>query len=167
MKNNKQPTKSSAPENIKSAAPSSGPSVAINAQYVKDLSFENPNAPTSLTQQKDTPQIEVALDLEAKALQNDVYEITLKINASAKAGETPLFVAELAYSGIFTLAGIDPEQKEMILLIHCPTILFPFARRVLADVTRDGGFQPLMLDPIDFAALYQQRSVENNPAPTK
>ncbi len=135
------------------------PSVAINAQYVKDLSFENPNAPVSLTQQKESPQIEVALDLEAKTLQDDVYEITLKINANAKTGDSPLFIAELSYSGIFTLTGIDSEQKEMILLIHCPTILFPFARRVLSDITRDGGFQPLMLDPIDFAALYQQRKI--------
>ncbi len=166
MKNNKSLEKKTENKNTKpvpstpTATSTSGPSVAINAQYVKDLSFENPNAPVSLTQQKDTPQIEVALDLEATAIQDDVYEITLKINASAKAGESPLFIAELSYSGIFTLTGIDQEQKEMILLIHCPTILFPFARRVLSDVTRDGGFQPLMLDPIDFAALYQQRKVE-------
>lgn len=136
------------------------PSVAINTQYVKDLSFENPNAPLTLTQQKDSPQIEVALDLEAKALQENVYEITLKISVNAKSGDSSLFVAELAYAGVFTISNVSEEHKESILLIHCPTILFPFARRILADVTRDGGFQPLMLDPIDFAALYQQRQAE-------
>lgn len=136
------------------------PSVAINAQYVKDLSFENPNAPVSLTPQKEAPQIEVALNLEAKALPSNVYEITLQITANAKSVDSPLFIVELAYSGLFTLNNIPEDQKELILLIHCPTILFPFARRILADATRDGGFQPLMLEPIDFAALYQQRKAE-------
>jgi len=136
------------------------PSVAINAQYIKDLSFENPSAPASLTPQKEAPQIEVALNLEAKALQDDLHEVTLQITANAKAGENPMFVVELSYSGLFTLNNIPADQKELILLIHCPTILFPFARRILADATRDGGFQPLMLEPIDFAALYQQRNSE-------
>ena len=136
------------------------PSVEINAQYVKDLSFENPNATASLVAPKEAPQIEIALNLEAKAIQGDAHEVTLQITANAKSGETSLFVAELSYSGLFTLANVPQDQKEMILLIHCPTILFPFARRILADVTRDGGFQPLMLEPIDFAGLYQQRSAQ-------
>ena len=136
------------------------PSVAINGQYVKDLSFENPNAPVSLTQQKNAPKIEVALNLEAKAMQDNIYEVTLQITAKASAEADSLFVVELAYAGLFTLVNIAEDQKELVLLIHCPSILFPFARRVLADATRDGGFQPLMLDPIDFAALYQQRKAE-------
>ena len=139
---------------------STAPSVAINAQYVKDLSFENPNAPASLVAQKEAPQIEIALNLEAKAMQADIHEVTLQVTATAKSGETSLFVVELAYSGLFTLTNIAPEQKEMILLIHCPTILFPYARRILSDATRDGGFQPLMLEPIDFAGLYQQRTAQ-------
>lgn len=147
-------------ENHTEAAASAAPSVAINAQYIKDLSFENPNAPASLTPQKEAPQIEVALNLEAKALQGDVHEVTLHITTNAKSGDNSLFVVELAYSGLFTLSNIPADQKELILLIHCPTILFPFARRILADATRDGGFQPLMLEPIDFASLYQQRKVE-------
>lgn len=133
------------------------PSVAINGQYVKDLSFENPNAPMSLVPPKSAPKIEVSLNLEAKALPDNVYEVTLQISAKAVSEENNLFVAEVAYAGLFTLQNIPDDQKELILLIHCPSILFPFARRVLADATRDGGFQPLMLDPIDFAALYQQR----------
>ena len=138
-------------------APDTAPSVAINSQYIKDLSFENPKAPGSLVPQKEAPQIEVSLNLEAKALQDDVHEVTLQITSTAKSSNDPLFVVELAYSGLFTLKNVAPDQKEMILLIHCPTILFPFARRILSDVTRDGGFQPLMLEPIDFAGLYQQR----------
>ncbi|MEK6733978.1 MAG: protein-export chaperone SecB [Pseudomonadota bacterium] len=133
------------------------PSVAINGQYIKDLSFENPNAPMSLTPPKSAPNIEVNLNLEAKAIQTNVYEITLQITTKAKTAETNMFVVELSYAGLFTLTNIPEDQKEMVLLIHCPTILFPFARRVLSDATRDGGFQPLMLDPIDFAALYNQR----------
>lgn len=132
-------------------------SVAINGQYVKDLSFENPNAPMSLTQQKSAPKIEVNLNLEAKAMPENVYEVTLQITAKATSEESSLFVVELSYAGLFTLTNIPDDQKELVLLIHCPSILFPFARRVLSDATRDGGFQPLMLDPIDFSALYQQR----------
>lgn len=133
------------------------PSVAINVQYVKDLSFENPGAPATLVAPKEAPQIEIALNLEAKAMQEDTHEVTLQITATAKSGETSLFVAELSYAGLFTLKNVDAAQKEMILLIHCPTILFPFARRVLSDATRDGGFQPLMIEPVDFASLYEQR----------
>jgi preprotein translocase subunit SecB len=132
-------------------------SVAINGQYVKDLSFENPNAPMSLVQPKTAPKIEVNLNLEAKAMPDNVFEVTLQITAKASAEENSLFVVELAYAGLFTLTNIPDDQRELVLLIHCPSILFPFARRVLSDATRDGGFQPLMLDPIDFAALYQQR----------
>ena len=136
------------------------PAVAISGQYIKDLSFENPNAPASLATQKEAPKIEVALNIEAKGIQENMYEVALKITAKATAENNNLFVAELSYAGLFTLNNIEDEQKELILLIHCPTILFPFARRVLADATRDGGFQPLMLEPIDFAALYQQRKAQ-------
>lgn len=141
-------------ENINNEAVSS---VAINGQYIKDLSFENPNAPLSLMPQKEAPKIEINLNLEAKALPENVYEVTLQMTAKANAEGTSLFVVELSYSGLFTLLNIPDDQREFVLLIHCPTILFPFARRIIADVTRDGGFQPLMLDPIDFATLYQQR----------
>lgn len=136
------------------------PGVAINGQYIKDLSFENPNAPASLSAQKEAPKIEVALNIEAKGLQENMYEVALKITAKATAESNVLFITELSYAGLFTLNNVNEEQKELVLLIHCPTILFPFARRVLADATRDGGFQPLMLEPIDFAALYQQRKAQ-------
>ena len=89
-----------------------------------------------------------------------MYEVALKITAKATSESNVLFITELSYAGLFTLNNVNEEQKELVLLIHCPTILFPFARRVLADATRDGGFQPLMLEPIDFAALYQQRKAQ-------
>lgn len=141
---------------------SATPSVAINVQYVKDLSFENPGAPASLTAMKEAPQIEVALNLEAKVVEGDSHEVTLQITANAKSADKSLFVVELSYAGLFTLTNIPADQKELILLIHCPTILFPFARRILADATRDGGFQPLMLEPIDFAGLYQARKEQES-----
>ncbi len=136
------------------------PAVAISGQYIKDLSFENPNAPASLASQKEAPKIEVSLNIEAKGLQENMYEVALKVTAKASSENNTLFVAELSYAGLFTLNNVTDEQKELVLLIHCPTILFPFARRVLSDATRDGGFQPLMLEPIDFAALYQQRKAQ-------
>ena len=139
------------------------PAVAISGQYIKDLSFENPNAPASLANQKEAPKIEVSLNIEAKGLQENMYEVALKVTAKATSENNTLFVAELSYAGLFTLNNVTDEQKELVLLIHCPTILFPFARRVLSDATRDGGFQPLMLEPIDFAALYQQRKAQETP----
>lgn len=134
------------------------PQVIINAQYVKDLSFESPKSPLSLVNIKTAPKIDLSVDINVqKATEND-YEVTLKINAKANNEEDNLFVVELLYSGLFSLTNIpDDAQKEQILLIYCPSLIFPFARRVIADVTRDGGFQPLMINPIDFASLYAQQ----------
>lgn len=130
------------------------PMVKLNAQYLKDISFENPNAPASLVPKSEAPKIDVALNLEAKEVASNNFEISLNINCTAKSGEETIFLIESKYAGLFTLENFSEEQKEQVLLIHCPSILFPFARRVIADATRDGGFQPLMIDPIDFAALY-------------
>jgi preprotein translocase subunit SecB len=134
------------------------PQVIINAQYVKDLSFESPKSPLSLVNIKNAPKIDLSVDINVqKATEND-YEVTLKINAKANNEGDNLFVVELLYSGMFSLTNIpDEAQKEQILLIYCPSLIFPFARRVIADVTRDGGFQPLMINPIDFASLYAQQ----------
>ncbi len=134
--------------------PASG--FAIRGQYIKDLSFENPNAPKSLMPSDVRPNIEVNVDLKAQKLQDDIYETTLHIVARAIADNTTLFLADLAYSGIFHTTNIPEDRLEPLLLIDCPFVLFPFARRVIADVTRDGGFPPLMLDPIDFHGLYMQ-----------
>lgn len=132
------------------------PSFVVKGQYIKDLSFENPHAPQSLTLANAKPAIEVNVDLKAQKLQDEVYEMTLHIAARANAEGNTLFLVELAYAGIFQVANIPQERIEPLILIDCPFVLFPFARRVIADVTRDGGFPPLMLDPIDFHALYLQ-----------
>mgnify|MGYP003880832177 CR=1 FL=1 len=133
------------------------PQAGILAQYVKDLSFENPNAPGSL-QTEGQPKLDVGVNLNARAGENDMYEVELRIsvNAKSEAGQA-LFTVELLYAGLFRLAGAPQEALEPFLLVEAPRILFPFARRVIADAVRDGGFMPLLLNPIDFGGLYLQQ----------
>jgi preprotein translocase subunit SecB len=133
-----------------------GQTFIVKGQYIKDLSFENPHAPHSLVVPDLKPAIDVNVDIKAQKLQDDLYEMTLHITTRAVADESTIFLVDLAYCGIFQLANIPPERIEPLLLIDCPFVLFPFARRVIADTTRDGGFPPLMLDPIDFHSLYLQ-----------
>jgi preprotein translocase subunit SecB len=136
-----------------------GPSVQINAQYVKDLSFENPNAPAVLINQQEKPQVEINVDLQANALnaEQKQFEISLTLTAKATNGKGTAFLVELTYGGVFTLHNVQDKDIEPTLLVYCPTMLFPYARRVISDATRDGGFPPLMLDPIDFGTLYMAR----------
>jgi preprotein translocase subunit SecB len=133
--------------------------VAVVMQYVKDLSFESPRAPQSLTQPKERPQIAVNVDVKATVAnpEQQLYEVVLVISVNAKSGEDQLFVAELSYGGLFVAANLSEQEREQTLLIFCPNLLFPFARRVISDVTRDGGFPALTLDPIDFAQIYIRR----------
>lgn len=134
------------------------PQAGILAQYVKDLSFENPNAPTSL-QMQGQPKIEINVNVNARAGGQDMYEVELKIEAAARAQDsgTLAFQVELLYAGLFRLTGAPQEAIEPFLIVEAPRILFPFARRVIADVVRDGGYPPLMLEPIDFGGLYLQQ----------
>jgi len=141
-------------------ATASGPSFQVRGQYVKDLSFENPNAPQSLLASSNRPQIDINVDLRAQKMQDNMFEVTLNLSARATADVSFLFLAELAYAGIFELNGIPEEAIENVLLVDCPFLLFPFARRVISDVTRDGGFPPLVLDPIDFHQLYLQNKAK-------
>jgi len=138
--------------------------IAVNAQYVKDLSFESPKAPMSLVGERPNPEINISVDVGAKKLGEDLFEVSLKITANAennkeeeKENAGTLFIGEVTYAGLFTIKNMPEEQLEPALLIYCPTLLFPFIRRILADVTRDGGFPPLMLDPVDFSGLYAQK----------
>ena len=145
--------------------------LVVNIQYVKDLSFEVPGAPAIFTQLKSQPAVNINLDVQARRVQEgqNVYEVSLMIRAEAQEapsgqgnGQAPkvaptVFVAELAYAGVFTLSGLPDNAVEPVLLVECPRILFPFARNILADVTRDGGFPPVLLQPIDFVALWQAR----------
>lgn len=137
-------------------APNLAQSFTVKGQYIKDLSFENPNAPQSLTVMNARPNIDVNVDLKAQKLQEDFYEMTLHIAARASTEAGVLFLVDLSYSGLFQVSNIPADKLEPLIMIDCPFVLFPFARRVVADVTRDGGFPPLMLDPIDFHALYLQ-----------
>jgi preprotein translocase subunit SecB len=133
------------------------PRLMIQSQYIKDLSFENPRAPTSLEPGQGRPEITVRVDARAQNLGPDRYEVTLQLHVDAKTGADPVFVVELTYGGLFALANIPPDSLQPLLMIECPRLLFPFARRIVADATRDGGFPPLMIDPIDFVALYRRR----------
>lgn len=142
-------------EQTTEATANDAPSFGIRAQYIKDLSFENPYAPQSLMG-TEKPNIEVNVDIKAQKLQDDLFEMTLHIATRATAEAKSVFLVDLAYAGIFQLANIPEDNIEQVLLIDCPFMLFPFARRVIADVTRDGGFPPLMLEPIDFHGLYMQ-----------
>jgi len=130
--------------------------ISINAQYVKDLSFENPNAPQSLAQQDGQPQIRVNVDVQARNMAENVYEAALHITATATRGEDTVFVVETVYAGLFTLQNIPPQNHELVCLVECPRLIFPFARRVVSDAVRDGGFPPLFLEPIDFVDLYRR-----------
>ncbi len=136
------------------------PRLSILTQYVKDLSFENPRAPMGLAPGQPRPEIQIGVDVGAKAMGEGHFEVVLQINIEAKSGDTPFFLMELAYGGVFALANIPEDTVQPLLLIECPRILFPFARRIVADVTRDGGLPPLLLDPIDFATLYRRRMMQ-------
>lgn len=127
----------------------------VLAQFTRDLSFENPNGPRTPGGESVQPQLEVSVNVGARPREQDHYEVDLNINVSAKAGETTLFLTELSYGGIFLIQNVPQDSIQPVLLIECPRLLFPFARRVIADTTRDGGFPPLMLEPIDFVALYR------------
>jgi preprotein translocase subunit SecB len=132
------------------------PNLQVVAQYIKDLSFENPGATVNLT---DRPQIELGVDLNASRLsEKDMFEVELKIRVDAKSDGRALFLLEVAYAGVFRLTNVpDIATQQMILLIQAPHMLFPFLRRIVADVVRDGGMPPLMIEPIDFLQLYQAR----------
>jgi preprotein translocase subunit SecB len=137
------------------ATPDGMPQIAILGQFVKDLSFENPGIAAQLGQSK--PNIQVGIDVQVRPLGAEQFEVGLRIMVDAKAGEATVYVVELVYAGAFQLRGLPQDQHQPFLLIECPRLLFPFARRIVADTVRDGGYQPLMLDPIDFAGLYRQQ----------
>ena len=140
------------------------PEVGIIAQYVKDLSFENPNAPRSF-QSSTQPQIEMNVNVNARKAGDDVFEVELKIEATAKTDDATAFIVELVYAGLFGLRNVPEEALEPFLLVEAPRLLFPFARRIVSDATRDGGFPPLMLEPIDFAALYMAQRQQGGEMP--
>jgi preprotein translocase subunit SecB len=139
------------------------PGIHVLGQYIKDLSFENPAAPRSLAPSKASPELQVNVNVNAKAgAEGTQFEVELKLNASAKRGEETLFIAEVLYAGVFQIQNVPQEHMRPMVLIECPRLLFPFARQILADVTRQGGFPPLLIDPVDFTALYRQKLAQEN-----
>ncbi len=144
------------------AAPQ-GPSIRVVSQYIKDLSFENPGITSPQTQ----PNIDLGIDVGATAHAGgeNLYEVSLRMQAKALAGEKVLFMLELDYAGLFQLQSFKNEEMEAALLIECPRQIFPFARRIISDITRDGGFPPLLVDPIDFRALYITQKQRQAAAP--
>lgn len=133
-----------------------GPAAGIISQYVKDLSVENPNAPQSY-QWQDAPQLDVQFNIQATPVDAEVQEVELKINMTAKSQGGTAYIIELSYCGLIGMRGLAPEQMHAFTYAEAPRILFPFARRVVADAVRDAGYPPIMLEPIDFNGLYLQQ----------
>ncbi|MEL7481844.1 MAG: protein-export chaperone SecB [Pseudomonadota bacterium] len=140
-----------------------GTAVRVLAQYIKDFSFENPGTARAQTQ----PNIDLGIDVGATPHQEgqNIFEVSLRLQAKATADQRTLFVLELDFAGLFQFDTNDQVLLEPILLVECPRLLFPFARRIIADITRDGGFPPLLVDPIDFVGLYRgQKARQTAPA---
>jgi preprotein translocase subunit SecB len=137
------------------------PAVGLISQYVKDLSFENPNAP-AVFQNPQGPEINVQFDIASNQIADDAFEVTLKIEVRAENDGRVTFLVELAYAGLFGVRNVPMDALQPFLLGEAPRLLFPFARRVVADTIRDGGFPPLLLEPIDFNALYMQQSEQRD-----
>jgi len=133
------------------------PGIRILAQYIRDLSFESPHAPESLRGGAPQPQVDLGVELNARARPDGYYEVELKLNARATRDTEAVFHIELVYAGLFQIAGITEGDLEAVLMIECPRYLFPFARRIIADLTGEGGFPPFLLEPIDFAGIYASR----------
>ena len=132
------------------------PQLNVLAQYIKDLSFENPNAPRSLGPQQGQPAINIQINVTANNLNENEFEVVLSIEGKAESQGTVMFNFELAYGGVFRILNVPQENLHPLVMIECPRLLFPFAREIIASAVRDGGFPPLMLDPVDFVGLYRQ-----------
>ncbi len=144
-------------------AATDGPQLFINLQYIKDFSFENPRAPQSLIQQPAQPEVAINVDVKAHNLNPDTYEVVLTINVTAKMQEEPVFLVELIYAAVVTVRNAPEPMLASLLLVESPRIIFPFARAVIANATRDGGFPPLMINPIDFAELLRRHQSAPQP----
>jgi len=138
------------------------PQINVLVQYTKDLSFENPHAPRSLAPQSTQPEISIQVNVNARPLSSEEYEVELILEGSAQNTDLTLFKFDLTYSGLFRLTNFPEQDIQPFVMIECPRLLFPFARQIIADCVRNGGFPPLYLDPIDFVVLYQQRMSQNS-----
>lgn len=170
----KKPTKKAAPKKkaaAKKAAPKKaapeasspeetmtgqGPMLRVLAQYTKDMSFENPNAPDSLRAGLEPPAINIAIEIGRQMMEGDNVEVTLILKADAKRGSETAFIAELEYAGLFAFQGVTVEEIQPLIMIECPRLLFPFARQIMAEMTQSGGYPPILLEPPDFTSMFRE-----------
>jgi preprotein translocase subunit SecB len=146
------------------AAQDMQPQLTVVSQYIKDFSFENPNAPKSLAGRQEQPQIGIQINVGANPLSENDIEVVIKLDGKAEAGATLLFRFELEFAGVFRIRNV-PQESMNPVVIECPRLLFPFAREIIATAVRNGGFPPLLLDPVDFVGLYRQKMAQQQPAP--
>jgi len=139
--------------------------IAINTQYIKDLSFESPAAPQIFTTLTSAPALELGVNVQTRPLAENAYEVVILLKLDAQAGDKKAFIAELAYAGMFTLPSLPEDRLKYILLVEAPHLLFPFARSIMANAVRDGGFPPILINPIDFSAMYQAQQAQMNKTP--
>jgi preprotein translocase subunit SecB len=140
------------------------PQLGVLLQYVKDFSFENPNAPRSMAPSAQQPAISINISVDAAPLTETDVEVTLRLDGKAESQGLLLFGFELLYAGVFRIQNVPAESLQPTVLIECPRLLFPFAREIIATATRNGGFPPLLLEPVDFVAIYRQRMAAAQPA---
>ena len=138
------------------ASEAAQPMLRILAQYIKDVSFENPNAPDSLRADQDAPQISINIEIGRQMLDNNTVEVVLVLGAKAERDGKPVFLCELEYAGLFAFGNIAEDHIQPMLLIECPRLLFPFARQIMAELTQNGGYPPILLEPPDFAAMFRE-----------
>lgn len=138
-------------------------SFSVLGQYIKDLSFENPRAPASLSVDGHG-NINVSVNVDVHQLKEDVFEVAVSVNVKAGSEKEEIFILEAKYAGVFNIQIENKDELEKVLLVHCPNMLFPYVRRIISDTTRDGGFTPLMLNPVDFMALYLKKKEDDSKA---
>ncbi|MDO8879128.1 MAG: protein-export chaperone SecB [Pseudolabrys sp.] len=144
-------------------SPEQLPQLNVVGQYIKDFSFENPNAPKSLAGGSEAPQINIQINVNAAPLSDTDIEVVLMVSGKAETGGSLMFNFELAFAGVFRIRNVPQESLNAVVLIECPRLLFPFAREIIATTVRNGGFPPLLLDPVDFVALYRQKMAQMPP----
>ncbi|MGH7747051.1 MAG: protein-export chaperone SecB [Candidatus Dormibacteria bacterium] len=140
------------------------PGIRILAQFIRDLSFESPHAPEALRPGPTPPQIDLGVELNVKGRDDALFEVEIKLNARAVRESETVFNVELVYAGLFQIQGVPPSDLELVLMVECPRYLFPFARRIIGDLSIDGGFPPFLLEPIDFAGIYAARKAQSESA---
>jgi preprotein translocase subunit SecB len=144
-------------------SPQSMPQLNVLAQYIKDFSFENPHAPQSLQPRPEPPQINIQINVNAQPLSDTDIEVVLDLQGKAEHTGSVLFNFELKFAGVFRVQNVPQESMQAVVLIECPRLLFPFAREIVANTVRNGGFPPLLLDPVDFVGLYRQKMAQMTP----